>query len=130
MVTKQQVLEFVRELIAEVKDYDGVVEFDTTLEALALDSLDYVQAQIEAKKRYGVNLTSELFMSGQIKTVGEMCAYIVESQVAAAAVSGPAAANDEVETVPGTLLAQPGIDDAGAASRVDSSAADMERASL
>jgi len=80
MSTKEQVLAFVQEIIEEVKDFDGQIDFDTTLEALALDSLDYVQTQIEAKKRYGVDLTAELFISGQISTVGQLCEFIVQAQ--------------------------------------------------
>ncbi len=90
MTTKEQVLTFVQEIIEEVKDFDGVIDFDTTLEALALDSLDYVQTQIEAKKRYGVDLTAELFITGQISTVGQLCDYIVEAQSGAGATSSVA----------------------------------------
>lgn len=79
MITKNEVLTFVRDIIEEVKDFDGAIEYDTKLEALALDSLDYVQTQIEAKKRFGVDLTAELFISGQISTVGQLCDYIVEA---------------------------------------------------
>ena len=84
MITKNEVLTFVRDIIEEVKDFDGVIEYETTLEALALDSLDYVQTQIEAKKRFGVDLTAELFITGQISTVGQLCDYIVEAQSGAA----------------------------------------------
>jgi acyl carrier protein len=84
MITKNEVLTFVRDIIEEVKDFDGVIEYETTLEALALDSLDYVQTQIEAKTRFGVDLTAELFITGQISTVGQLCDYIVEAQSGAA----------------------------------------------
>jgi acyl carrier protein len=80
MITKNEVLTFVRDIIEEVKDFDGAIEYETTLEALALDSLDYVQTQIEAKKRFGVDLSAELFITGQISTVGQLCDYIVEAQ--------------------------------------------------
>jgi acyl carrier protein len=82
MITQEDVLVFVQGIIEEVKDFEGVIDFDTTLEALALDSLDYVQTQIEAKKRYGVDLNAELFISGQITTVGQLCAYIAEASQA------------------------------------------------
>jgi acyl carrier protein len=78
MTTRTQVLEFIREIIEEVKDFDGEVTYETTFEELALDSLDYVQTQIEAKKQFGVSLNTELFASGKITNVGQLCTYVVE----------------------------------------------------
>ena len=94
MTTRPQVLEFVRNIIEEVKDFDGEVTYDTTLEELSLDSLDYVQTQIEAKKQFGVDLQSELFASGQIVNVGQLCSYIAEQSAASAAQTGAAVATE------------------------------------
>jgi acyl carrier protein len=78
MATRSQVLEFIREIIEEVKDFDGEVTDETTFAELDLDSLDYVQTQIEAKKQFGVDLQPELFSSGRIVSVGQLCTYIAE----------------------------------------------------
>ena len=78
MTTRAQVLEFIQEIIEEVKDFDGEVTYDTTFEELDLDSLDYVQTQIEAKKQFDVELNPELFASGKIVNVGQLCTYIAE----------------------------------------------------
>lgn len=82
MTTRSQVLEFVRNIVEEVKDFEGEITYDTTFEELALDSLDYVQTQIEAKKQFGVELRPELFASGQITNVGELCTYIADQAAA------------------------------------------------
>ena len=84
MTTRSQVLEFIRNIIEEVKDFDGEVTYDTTFEELSLDSLDYVQTQIEAKKQFGVDLQPELFASGQIVNVGQLCSWIAEQTAATA----------------------------------------------
>lgn len=78
MTTRSQVLEFIRDIIDEVKDFEGEVTYETTFEELSLDSLDYVQTQIEAKKKFNVELNAELFSSGQITNVGQLCSYIEE----------------------------------------------------
>ncbi|MDR2154572.1 MAG: phosphopantetheine-binding protein [Burkholderiaceae bacterium] len=78
MTTRSQVLDFIREIIEEVKDFDAEITDATTFDELELDSLDYVQTQIEAKKRFGVDLSPELFSSGKIINVGQLCTYIAE----------------------------------------------------
>ena len=79
MTTENDVLEFVRALIDELKDFDGEVTYNTTLEALDLDSLDYVQAQIEVKKQFHVELSNALFTTGGFSTVGDICRYVVNA---------------------------------------------------
>jgi acyl carrier protein len=76
MTTANEVLDFVKNLVDELKDYEDEITFDTTLAQLDLDSLDYVQTQIEVKKLFGVSLNTDLFISGKITTVGHLCQYV------------------------------------------------------
>ena len=41
-----------------------------------LDSLDYVEIQVGIKKTFGVSVDPDLFLSGKIKTLGDLCQYI------------------------------------------------------
>jgi acyl carrier protein len=49
---------------------------DTVLMSLGVESLDLVELQVEVQKRLGVKLTSAVFASGEVKTLGELVAYI------------------------------------------------------
>ncbi|MDP3671080.1 MAG: acyl carrier protein [Telluria sp.] len=79
MTTESDVLKFVRKLVDELKDFEQEVTYETTLEALDLDSLDYVQTQIEIKKLFQVELNNSLFSSGEISTVGDLCRHVVNA---------------------------------------------------
>ena len=69
--------EFLTSSILELKDIDSSeLTPDLTLEELALDSLDYVEIQVGIKKHFGVDVQTDLFSSGEIKTLGELSAYI------------------------------------------------------
>jgi acyl carrier protein len=80
------IAEFLQEAIVELKDIeeDKLVP-ELSFEELALDSLDYVEIQLRIKKKFKVEITPELFSSGQLKNLGDLCAYIESnSQLAAA----------------------------------------------
>lgn len=73
--------DFLVSAIVELKDIDeSDLKPSLTLEALELDSLDYVELQVGIKKHFGVEVVGELFASGQIKTLGELVDYIEEKQ--------------------------------------------------
>jgi acyl carrier protein len=88
MLNNATVFEFLKNAVLELKDIEPEdIELDTSLEALALDSLDYVDVQVNIRKTYKVEILPELFTSGRIKTIGELAAHIVSEadQVEAAA---------------------------------------------
>lgn len=69
--------EFLCESILELKDIDEAkLTPELTLQELSLASLDYVEIQVLVKKKYGVEITPELFLAGTIRTLGEFSAYI------------------------------------------------------
>jgi len=73
-----EVLEFLQTTILDMKDIDeDIVQPQTALESLELDSLDYVEVQVNIKKNYGVDLTPDLFATGKINSIGNLVDYIV-----------------------------------------------------
>ena len=80
------IAEFLREAILELKDIDeAALVPELTFDELALDSLDYVEIQLQIKKKYKVEIVPELFSSGQLKNLGELTAYIDANQPVAQA---------------------------------------------
>ena len=79
------VAEFLQDAIVELKDVDEATLVPAlTFEELALDSLDYVEIQLRIKKKFKVEITPDLFASGQLKNLGDLTAYIEANQVQAA----------------------------------------------
>ena len=82
--------EFLTSSILELKDIESAeLTPGLTLEELALDSLDYVEIQVGIKKHFGVDVRTDLFSSGEIKTLGDLTRYI-ETHTATKSVSLPA----------------------------------------
>jgi acyl carrier protein len=79
------VAEFLQDAIVELKDVDEAALVPAlTFEELELDSLDYVEIQLRIKKKFKVEITPELFASGQLKNLGDLYAYIEANQPQAA----------------------------------------------
>jgi acyl carrier protein len=79
------VAEFLQDAIVELKDVDEAALVPAlTFEELELDSLDYVEIQLRIKKTFKVEITPELFASGQLKNLGDLYAYIEANQPQAA----------------------------------------------
>ncbi len=73
----------VSEMICDAKDLDTEdLNADAPLTALELDSLDYVELMILAKREFGLTLTPELFTKHPMMTLRELCEYI-EKETAA-----------------------------------------------
>ena len=79
------VAEFLQDAIVELKDVDESTLIPAlTFEELELDSLDYVEIQLRIKKKFKVEITPDLFASGQLKNLGDLYAYIEANQPQAA----------------------------------------------
>lgn len=79
------VAEFLQDAIVELKDVDeSTLVPALTFEELELDSLDYVEIQLRIKKKFKVEITPDLFASGQLKNLGDLYAYIEANQPQAA----------------------------------------------
>jgi acyl carrier protein len=84
MNTTESVFDVIRELILELKD-DGVenITLESTIEALDLDSLDFVEMQVVVRKKLGVAMDPKAFASRNISTLQALCDYILELTQAA-----------------------------------------------
>ena len=79
------VAEFLQDAIVELKDVDeSTLVPALTFEELELDSLDYVEIQLRIKKKFKVEITPDLFASGQLKNLGDLYEYIEMNQPQAA----------------------------------------------
>jgi acyl carrier protein len=90
---RDEVIEFLRESIQDLVDVEPEdLAPEAVLEDLGLISLDYVEIHVLTKRRYGVGLTLELFVSGQVTTLGQLADYIVSQEPAADAGAAAGAA--------------------------------------
>ncbi|KNC90132.1 acyl carrier protein [Trabulsiella odontotermitis] len=72
----------VSEMICDAKDLEpDALTPDTTLPALELDSLDYVELMVLAKREFSVTLTAEMFIQNPHMTLQELC-QTIEKQMA------------------------------------------------
>jgi acyl carrier protein len=89
------VMAFLRDAIQELVDADeDQLTRDAVLEELDLISLDYVELHVLVKKRYGAALSMDLFVNGDIVTLGQLADHIVNytAPPVVAAVAAPAEA--------------------------------------
>lgn len=77
----QQVYQTVSELICDAKDLEmGNLSPEMPLHQLKLDSLDYVELMVLAKRDFGATLTAEMFIDKPNMTLGELCQYLAEQR--------------------------------------------------
>ncbi len=75
---KSAVLDFLREVIPEMKDIESEdIQPGTTIEELEFDSLDFVEIQLALRKSFSIELQQDSFIDGAINTVDDLCAYVV-----------------------------------------------------
>ncbi|HFZ2064437.1 TPA: acyl carrier protein [Enterobacter cloacae] len=67
----------ISEMIADAKDLPlEALTPDTTLPQLELDSLDYVELMVLAKREFNVTLTAEMLMKKPHMTLRDLSLYI------------------------------------------------------
>jgi acyl carrier protein len=78
MDATKAVLEFIKDMIVEMKDMEpDEVTPETSIDELGLDSLDYVEIKVNVSREFQVTLTPALFET-RITTIGQLCTYIAE----------------------------------------------------
>lgn len=81
MIAYDDVLQKVCEMICDAKDLEpDEVEENTPLVRLKLDSLDYVELMVLAKREFGATLNAEMFMENPDMTLGELCQKLAEQK--------------------------------------------------
>ncbi|WP_447886270.1 acyl carrier protein [Serratia fonticola] len=81
MENYQQVYDTVTEMICDAKDL-GMADLasEMPLHQLKLDSLDYVELMVLAKREFGATLTAEMFINQPTMTLGELCQHLADAQ--------------------------------------------------
>lgn len=80
MIEKEEIFAFLRDLLVDMTDHtNDTISPESELESLALDSLDYVQIQVEIQKTYRVQVPTEKIVNGEITTLGQMAEMICEA---------------------------------------------------
>lgn len=75
------VYEKVCEMICDAKDLEqSELSADIPLHQLKLDSLDYVELMVLAKREFAVAVDAETFAKRPDLTLGELCQYLVDAQ--------------------------------------------------
>jgi len=69
------------ETICDAKDLEmSSLSPDMLLTQIELDSLDYVELMVLAKREFDVTLTADIFSKNPAMTLGELCQVLVERQ--------------------------------------------------
>jgi acyl carrier protein len=77
MADTTTVLEFMKDMISEIKDLaPEEITPETTIDELGFDSLDYVEIKVNVSREFLVTLTPTLFES--IQTIRQLCDYIAK----------------------------------------------------
>jgi acyl carrier protein len=80
MNEQAEIFAFLRDLLVDMTDHtDDMIKPESELESLELDSLDYVQIQVEVQKTYKVQVPTEKIANGEITTLGQMAEMICEA---------------------------------------------------
>jgi len=79
MANYDEVYSKVCEMLCDAKDLEQEdLTPDMPLYQLKLDSLDYVELMVLAKKEFGVSIEADLFVDNVNITVRELCQYLSE----------------------------------------------------
>ncbi|AML57192.1 acyl carrier protein [Serratia rubidaea] len=77
----QQVYDALCEMICDAKDLDASqLSPEMPLIQLKLDSLDYVEMMVLAKREFGATLNAEMFIEQPNMTLGELCHALAEQK--------------------------------------------------
>jgi len=78
MKNAQQAYELVCEMLCDAKDLEmSALSPDMPVQHIKLDSLDYVELMVLAKREFDFVLTAELFIDNPNLTLGELCQMMV-----------------------------------------------------
>lgn len=73
--------QLVCEMLCDAKDLEAdALEPEMLLRHIKLDSLDYVELMVLAKREFGFVLTSELFIDNPDMTLSELCHLLVDEK--------------------------------------------------
>lgn len=77
----QRVYDTICDMLCDAKDLEiENLSPEMPLHQLHLDSLDYVELMVLAKREFGATLTAEMFMENPNMTLGELCQKLAEQK--------------------------------------------------
>jgi acyl carrier protein len=77
MPANDEILEFLKDIILNISDIDASeLQSSTPVAEIGLESLDFIEVQVNLRKKYGVELPSTAFAEGQITDLGSIVDYI------------------------------------------------------
>lgn len=77
----QHVYDTVCEMLCDAKDLEmSTLSPEMPLYQLKLDSLDYVELMVLAKREFSATLNAEMFMESPDMTLGELCQKLAEQK--------------------------------------------------
>ena len=101
MMSDSEVFEFVREVLLSFLDTDASsITRETRIGDLGMESLDFIDLQVEVEKAYGVKIQPAVFAEGHVRTMADFVGYI---QRLLGAKSGPAGDAVAARDTPGEV---------------------------
>lgn len=77
----QQIYDTLCEMLCDAKDLEiEHLSPEMPLHQLHLDSLDYVELMVLAKREFGATLSAEMFIEHPNMTLGELCQKLTEQK--------------------------------------------------
>jgi acyl carrier protein len=77
MTKEQEIFTFVKKMLLNFLDVDeSEITPGSEIAALKLESLDYIEIQVELEKNYGVKVKPNVFAEGEIKTLAQFTDHI------------------------------------------------------
>jgi acyl carrier protein len=77
MPANDDILDFLKDVILNISDIDeSALQSSTPVSDIGLESLDFVEVQVNLRKKYGVEVPSRAFADGEISDLGSIVDYI------------------------------------------------------
>jgi acyl carrier protein len=77
MPANDDILDFLKDVILNISDIDeSALRSSTPVGDIGLESLDFVEVQVNLRKKYGVEVPSRAFADGEISDLGSIVDYI------------------------------------------------------
>lgn len=77
MPANEEIFAFLKDVILNISDIDeSEIQPSTSVGDLGLESLDFVEVQVNVRKKYGVEVPSTAFADGEVKDLGSLVDYI------------------------------------------------------
>jgi acyl carrier protein len=77
MPANEEILEFLKEVVLNISDVDeSELQSSTPVGDIGLESIDFVEVQVNLRKKYGVEVPGRAFANGEITDLASIVDYI------------------------------------------------------